>query len=68
MKSRAFFVFAMFLPSLCAQDKDAQIAELDRKLTAARAVASDLQKTIDGLAAELAKIREVPSGRKPMFC
>jgi hypothetical protein len=62
MKSRVFFVVAIFVPSLCAQDKDAQIAELDRKLTAARAVASDLQKTIDALAAELANIRQAPNG------
>lgn len=43
--------------TVSAQDKDARIAELDQKLTAARDAAATLQKTIEGIAGELAALR-----------
>ena len=41
-----------------AQDRDAKVADLDRRLSDARALAQQLQRTIDGLAAELRAVRE----------
>jgi hypothetical protein len=62
MKNVSFCVLAvLFAPLVRAQDRDARIAELDKKLNAARQTASDLQKTIDGLATELAGLRETKS-------
>ncbi len=40
------------------QDLDPRIAELDKKLTAARNAASSLQRTIESLATELTNLRQ----------
>ena len=47
-----------------AQDRDAKVADLDRRLSDARALAQQLQRTIDELAAELRAVRE-PVGVAP---
>lgn len=40
------------------QDRDARIADLDKKLAAARETASTLQRTIEALATELTSLRQ----------
>jgi len=45
-------------PVASSQDRDTRIADLDKKLAAARETASALQKTIDSLATELASLRQ----------
>ncbi len=49
---------SLFTSVVHGQDRDARIAELDKKLTAARDIASSLQRTIETLAAELTTLRQ----------
>ena len=44
-----------------AQERDARVSELDRKLTAAHAQAQELQQTIAALAAELRALKDSPA-------
>jgi len=60
----AIFV-AVFIPAASAQGQDAKMADLARKLTAAREAASALQKNIEDLAAELASLRKTGSAPSP---
>lgn len=48
-----------------AQDRDAKVADLDRKLSNARELAQELQRTIDLLAAELRALREPVTAEPP---
>jgi hypothetical protein len=66
MKYALYFAIAAFLCPTCrAQDRDAKVAELDKKLTAAREAASELQKTIEGLATELAALHQTDKPSSP---
>ena len=58
-------LFGVMNLSLRAQDKDARIEELDKKLKEARQVAVGLQKTIDTLSDELESLRKTDKAATP---
>lgn len=51
----------LVISSAAAQSPDQRLADLDRRLSDARARAEELQRVIDGLAAELRTLREAPA-------